>query len=133
MRDNTLLPDFRTPDPAEYQEGDLEKFFGIDPDFTGGMSTEDYVDYVRSGRRPKQPGVKTMKIVYGYQQNGTFLLATVQDDSLSENIDEIKQTVDAVQLEGESFVEIGRADCQKVAKLMQFGKKGDIRVADFNP
>jgi len=74
-----------------------------------------------------------MKIVYGYQENGDFLLATVEDDSLSENIDVIKQTITAVQLEGASFVEIGRADCQKVAKLMQFGKKGDIRVADFNP
>jgi hypothetical protein len=70
-----------------------------------------------------------MKIVYGYQENGDFLLATVEDDSLSEDIDAIKQTITAVQLEGESFVEIGRADCQKVAKLMQFGKKGDIRVA----
>jgi hypothetical protein len=32
---------------AEYNEGDLEKFFGIDPDFTGEMSTEDYLDDLR--------------------------------------------------------------------------------------
>lgn len=74
-----------------------------------------------------------MKIVYGYQKDGSFLLATVQDDSLSENIEEIKQTLSAVQCEGESYVEISRADCQKVAKLMQFGKKGDIRIADSKP
>ena len=32
---------------AEYQAGDLEKFFGIDPTFTGGMSTEDYLEALR--------------------------------------------------------------------------------------
>jgi hypothetical protein len=32
---------------AEYQEGDLEKFFGIDPDFTGDASTEEYLDDLR--------------------------------------------------------------------------------------
>lgn len=74
-----------------------------------------------------------MKIVYGYQENGTFLLATVEDDYLdylSENVDEIKQMLNEVQCEGESYVEIGRAVCQKIAKHMQFGKKGDIRVMD---
>lgn len=71
-----------------------------------------------------------MKIVYGYQQDGTFLLATAEDDYLSENVDEIKRTLNAVQCEGESYVEIGRGDCQKIAKHMQFGKKGDIRTID---
>lgn len=71
-----------------------------------------------------------MKIVYGYQQDGTFLLATVEDDSLSESVDEIKQTINAVQYEGEAYVEISRSDCQKIAKHMQFGKKGDIRTVD---
>ena len=74
-----------------------------------------------------------MKLVYGYQQDGTFLLATVEDDYLSENINEIKETIDAVQMDGESYVEISRADCQKIAKHMQFGKKGDIRVTDKEP
>ena len=32
---------------AEYLEGDLEKFFGIDPNFTGDMSTEEYLDDLR--------------------------------------------------------------------------------------
>lgn len=32
---------------AEYQEGDLEKFFGVDPNFTGDMSTEDYMNTLR--------------------------------------------------------------------------------------
>jgi hypothetical protein len=32
---------------AEYQAGDLEKFFGIDPDFTGEMSTDEYLDDLR--------------------------------------------------------------------------------------
>lgn len=31
----------------EYREGDLEKFFGCDPDFTGGLSTEEYIDRIR--------------------------------------------------------------------------------------
>lgn len=32
----------------EYQEGDLEKFFGLLPDFTGELTTEDYIDLVRA-------------------------------------------------------------------------------------
>lgn len=32
---------------AEYQEGDLEKFFGLDPDFTGNLSTEEYLTKLR--------------------------------------------------------------------------------------
>jgi len=32
---------------AEYQAGDLEKFFGIDPNFTGDMSTGEYLDDLR--------------------------------------------------------------------------------------
>jgi hypothetical protein len=32
---------------AEYKEGDLEKFFGIDADFTGDMPTTDYLDDLR--------------------------------------------------------------------------------------
>ena len=32
---------------AEYQEGDLEKFFGLDSNFTGEMSTEEYLDDLR--------------------------------------------------------------------------------------
>lgn len=31
----------------EYREGDLDKFFGCDPDFTGGLSTEEYIDRIR--------------------------------------------------------------------------------------
>jgi hypothetical protein len=34
---------------AAYQEGDLEKFFGVDPDFTGAESTSDYIDRIRGG------------------------------------------------------------------------------------
>lgn len=30
-----------------YQKGDLEKFFGCDPDFTGDLSTEEYLDKMR--------------------------------------------------------------------------------------
>jgi hypothetical protein len=32
---------------TEYREGDLEKFFGIDPDFTADMPTTDYLDDLR--------------------------------------------------------------------------------------
>lgn len=32
---------------ADYREGDLERLFGIDPDFTGDMSTEEYLDDLR--------------------------------------------------------------------------------------
>jgi hypothetical protein len=32
---------------VQYIEGDLEKFFGIDPDFTGAMSTGEYIDGLR--------------------------------------------------------------------------------------
>jgi hypothetical protein len=32
---------------AEYQKGDLEKFFGLDADFTGDMPTTDYLDDLR--------------------------------------------------------------------------------------
>lgn len=32
---------------VEYQEGDIEKFFGVDPDFTGDMTTEEYIDSIR--------------------------------------------------------------------------------------
>lgn len=40
--------DIETISPAlEYQEGDLERFFGIDPDFTGDMTTERYLDDLR--------------------------------------------------------------------------------------
>lgn len=31
----------------EYQDGDLQKFFGLDPDFTGDMTTEEYMDDLR--------------------------------------------------------------------------------------
>src|SRR5262249_2925980 len=33
---------------TEYQEGDLEKFFGSDPDFTGRLTTEEYIDKIRA-------------------------------------------------------------------------------------
>jgi len=37
-----------TISPApEYQEGDLDKFFGCDPGFTGDLSTEEYLDDLR--------------------------------------------------------------------------------------
>lgn len=32
----------------EYRDGDLEKFFGIDPDFTGSLSTDEYIDKIRA-------------------------------------------------------------------------------------
>jgi len=35
-----------TPSP-EYQEGDLEQFFGCDTNFTGNLSTEEYIDDLR--------------------------------------------------------------------------------------
>jgi hypothetical protein len=31
----------------EYQEGDLEKFFGLDPEITGELSTSEYLDLIR--------------------------------------------------------------------------------------
>ena len=31
----------------EYREGDLEKFIGCDPNFTGGLTTEEYIDRIR--------------------------------------------------------------------------------------
>lgn len=34
---------------GEYREGDLQKFFGVDPDFTGDLSTEQHLDRVRRG------------------------------------------------------------------------------------
>lgn len=42
-------------EPVEYQDGDLEKFFGIDPDFTGNKSTSEYVDEIR-GAAPSPEG-----------------------------------------------------------------------------
>ncbi|MCY7347584.1 MAG: hypothetical protein LH614_15380 [Pyrinomonadaceae bacterium] len=33
---------------AIYQQGDLEKFFGCDPNFTGNLSTEDFLSELRS-------------------------------------------------------------------------------------
>jgi hypothetical protein len=45
-RDNHLKIETIAP-AVEYQEGDLEKFFGIDPHFTGDMSTEEYLDELR--------------------------------------------------------------------------------------
>lgn len=44
------------PDEVEkvdYQEGDLEKFFGCDPDFTGDQTTEEFIDEMR-GREEKR-------------------------------------------------------------------------------
>jgi hypothetical protein len=32
---------------AEYQEGDIDRFFGSDPHFTGTKSTEDYLEDLR--------------------------------------------------------------------------------------
>jgi len=32
---------------AEYQEGDLERFFGCAPDLTGNMTTEEFIDLMR--------------------------------------------------------------------------------------
>ncbi len=32
---------------AEYKEGDIDRFFGSAPNFTGGMSTEQYLDEIR--------------------------------------------------------------------------------------
>jgi len=40
---------------AEYREGDLEKFFGIDPDFTGDMSTEEYLNDLRGETTEEYP------------------------------------------------------------------------------
>lgn len=71
-----------------------------------------------------------MKVVYGYQPNGQFVIITVQDDGLSEDVDQMKKTIDAVTCKGESYVEIPRAVCQKISKLMQFGKTGEIRITD---
>jgi hypothetical protein len=34
---------------VEYQDGDLEAFFGCDPDFTDGLTTEEYIDDLRGG------------------------------------------------------------------------------------
>ena len=31
----------------EYREGDLEAFIGCDPNFTGKLSTEEYIDKIR--------------------------------------------------------------------------------------
>jgi hypothetical protein len=31
----------------EYREGDLEKFIGCAPDFTGDLTTEEYIDEIR--------------------------------------------------------------------------------------
>lgn len=72
-----------------------------------------------------------MKLIYGYQNDGKFLILKIRDDGLSEDVNEAKQTVDSVQYEGESYVELDRATCQKLVKHMQFGKKGEMRVADI--
>ena len=32
----------------EYRDGDLDKFFGIDPDFTGQLTTEEYIEKIRA-------------------------------------------------------------------------------------
>lgn len=43
--DGIIIAEFRAL--PEYREGDLEKYFGADPDFTGGLSTEEYLNRVR--------------------------------------------------------------------------------------
>lgn len=45
-RESHLKIETITP-AIEYQAGDLEKFFGIDPHFTGDMTTEEYLDDLR--------------------------------------------------------------------------------------
>lgn len=47
IRRRILDPHDQEDENVEYQEGDLEKFCGIDPDFTGDKTTEDYVDSIR--------------------------------------------------------------------------------------
>lgn len=38
----------KTLEPLEtYQKGDIEKLFGSDPDFTGGLSTEEFIEQIR--------------------------------------------------------------------------------------
>jgi hypothetical protein len=71
-----------------------------------------------------------MKLVYGYESNGNLLITTVDDDSLSDNPDDIKQLIDSVSSEGEGYVELSRKACQVVSKHMQFGKNGQMRVLD---
>lgn len=34
----------------EYREGDVDKFVGCAPDFTGGLTTEEYIDKIRGER-----------------------------------------------------------------------------------
>jgi hypothetical protein len=39
----------KTLEPLEiYREGDIEKMFGSDPDFTGNLSTDEFIDQMRS-------------------------------------------------------------------------------------
>jgi hypothetical protein len=46
----------------EYKEGDLEKFFGCAPDFTGELSTEEYVDDIRSGGKTTEMGKRIAEL-----------------------------------------------------------------------
>ncbi len=39
----------RETDKHEYREGDIDAFFGCDPDFTGNLTTEEHLQKIRSG------------------------------------------------------------------------------------
>jgi len=48
VRNGEEVLDIKRIEPvAEYREGDIKKFFGCDPSFTGDMTTEDYIDAMR--------------------------------------------------------------------------------------
>lgn|GEM_PF-2216933 len=50
----------------EYREGDLEKFVGCDPNFTGGLSTEEHIDRIRGGADAFDQNTEGM-IFYGFR------------------------------------------------------------------
>ena len=58
-----------------------------------------------------------MKLIYGYHKNGKFIIATT-DHLVSLGAGD----------PGENVIELDRDVCQKIAKHMQFGRKGDIRT-----
>lgn len=54
-------------------------------------------------------------VYYGYDNSGTFRIKVVEQEG-NENV--------------EDLVEIKRSECQKISKLMQFGKRNEERVIE---
>jgi hypothetical protein len=56
-------------------------------------------------------------VQYGYDQGGRFVIQVVEDDYRNQSC-------------SDQTISLTRAECQKILKHMQFGKKGEQRVVE---